>query len=130
MADILFRKVKGSADLYAKELSSLLRDLKSPFKKGDKVGIKLHWGEKGNRSFLPPEYAREIAQWLRKLGTKPFVFDTTALYSGGRRTANDSLKTAQEHGYTEKFLGCPADVFLTLLFPAFKTIHILSSPKV
>jgi len=71
MADILFRKVKGSADLYAKELSSLLGQLKSPFKKGDKVGSNFHWGEKGNHSFLPPDYAREIAEWLRNQGTNP-----------------------------------------------------------
>ena len=136
MTDILFRKVKGSADLYAKELSSLLGDLKSPFKKGDTVGIKLHWGEKGNRSYLAPDYAREIAQWLRKQGTKPFVFDTTALYSGGRRIASDSLRTAQEHGYTEKFLGCPviiADgaegrdvVDIPADFKHFKTVQVAS----
>ena len=29
------------------------------------------------------------------------------LYSGGRRTAADSLKTAAEHGFTEAYLGCP-----------------------
>ena len=31
----------------------------------------------------------------------------TVLYSGGRRTAADSLKTAAEHGFTEDYLGCP-----------------------
>jgi len=29
------------------------------------------------------------------------------LYSGGRHTAVDSLKTASDHGYTPDFLGCP-----------------------
>jgi len=33
---------------------NLLGDLNHPFVKGDSVGIKLHWGEKGNRSYLPP----------------------------------------------------------------------------
>ncbi|HET6459559.1 MAG TPA: DUF362 domain-containing protein [Syntrophales bacterium] len=133
---ILFRKVVGQPDLYAKELSSLLDELRSPFKKGDTVGIKLHWGEKGNRSFLPPVYAREIARWLRKQGAKPFVFDTTALYSGGRRIASDSLKTAEEHGYTNKFLGCPviiADgpegrdiIDMPAGFKHFKTVQVAS----
>ncbi len=40
-------------------------------------------------------------------GCNPFVFDTTVLYSGGRRTGADSLKTAAEHGFTEEYLGCP-----------------------
>jgi len=29
------------------------------------------------------------------------------LYSGGRRTGEDSLKTATAHGYIADFLGCP-----------------------
>jgi len=107
MADILFRTVNGSPSQHSKTLSFLLDDLKSPFRKGDTVGIKLHWGERGNYSFLPPTYAEEIVKWLKKLGTNPFIFDTTALYSGGRRTGVDALKTAEEHGYAEKYLGCP-----------------------
>ena len=107
MAAILFRKIEGCSDQYRNCLSSLIGDLKSPFKKGDTIGIKLHWGERGNRSFLSPTYAEAIVKWLKSLGTKPFIFDTTALYSGGRRTGTDALKTAEEHGYTEKSLGCP-----------------------
>jgi len=107
MADIFFRKIEGSSDQYRKYLSSLLGDLKSSFRKGDTVGIKLHWGEKGNRSFLPSTYAEEIVKWFQKQSIKPFIFDTTVLYSGGRRTGIDALKTAEEHGYTEKSLGCP-----------------------
>jgi len=107
MANILFRNIDGSPVQNSKILSFLLADFKNPFRKGDTVGIKLHWGERGNRSFLPPTYAEEIVKWLKKLGTKPFIFDTTALYSGGRRTGVDALKTAEEHGYAEKYLGCP-----------------------
>lgn len=75
---------------------------KIPFhqKPGATIGIKLHWGEQGNHSFIPPQHAREIAQWLKKGGMNPFVVDTTALYSGGRRSAAESLKTAAEHGFT------------------------------
>lgn len=107
MSHVFFRRIEGSSDQYTKALSSLLRDVKSPFKRGTTVGIKLHWGERGNHSFLPPVYAKEIAGWLFSQGTKPFVFDTTALYSGGRRTGSDALKTAEEHGYTADYLGCP-----------------------
>ncbi len=107
MSSILFRSIKGRSDQHIKALSSLLGDMKSPFKRGAVVGIKLHWGERGNHSFLPPVYAKEIAGWLIKQGAKPFVFDTTALYSGGRRTGSDALKTAEEHGYTADYLGCP-----------------------
>ena len=97
-------KVRGAS---VESLRTLLRKIAFPFKAGQTVGIKLHWGEKKNKNFLNPRYAREIVQWLRGSGVEPFVFDTTVLYSGGRRTGTDSLKTAQEHGYTEDYLGCP-----------------------
>ncbi|MBM4271298.1 MAG: DUF362 domain-containing protein [Deltaproteobacteria bacterium] len=107
MGEVLFREIDGSKDTYVEKLASLLGDLKNPFAKGDSVGIKLHWGERGNHSYLSPIYAKEISRWLRDQGAKPFVFDTTALYSGGRRTGSDSLLTAKEHGFVEDYLGCP-----------------------
>ncbi|MHB9097780.1 MAG: DUF362 domain-containing protein [Syntrophales bacterium] len=88
-------------------LRDLLDGLTMPFTSGDTVGIKIHWGEKGNHSFMHPRYTRTIVRWLQESGINPFVFDTTVLYSGGRRIAADSLKTAAEHGFTEAYLGCP-----------------------
>jgi uncharacterized Fe-S center protein len=107
MAKFLFEPVTGGKKPYADSLRKLLGQIQSPFASGDNVGIKLHWGEKGNKGFLPPDYAKEIAGWLISKGAKPFIFDTTVLYSGGRRTAEDSLNTAASHGYTAEFLGCP-----------------------
>jgi uncharacterized protein len=91
----------------AASLRLLLQQLKTPFSPGQKVGIKLHWGERGNHTFLAPQLAREVVRWLQERGTLPFAFDTTVLYSGSRRTGKDSLATAAEHGYHEEFLGCP-----------------------
>jgi uncharacterized protein len=88
-------------------LRHLLDAIRTPFRDGDRIGIKIHWGERGNRSFLQPAYTVEIIRWLQKSGLAPFVFDTTVLYSGGRRTGTDSLRTAAEHGFTESYLGCP-----------------------
>lgn len=79
----------------------------NPFPPGDTVGIKVHWGERGNESYLSPLYTREIVRWLAGAGNKPFVFDTTVLYSGGRRSGEESLKTAADHGFSELALGCP-----------------------
>ncbi len=104
---VFFEPVRGREKPYIVSLQNILAQFGTPFMPGDRVGIKLHWGERGNEGFLPPDYAREIARWLIVRGIKPFVFDTTVLYSGGRRTAADSLKTAAEHGYSPDFLGCP-----------------------
>lgn len=104
---ILFTPTDGTQQGGISSLQALLAKLDLPFPGGSSVGIKLHWGEKGNRSFLDPAYVREIVLWLATKDMKPFVFDTTVLYSGGRRTGKDSLETAASHGYTGEFLGCP-----------------------
>jgi len=104
--NILFSGTSGDEQAAVAALQRLLEQMYHPFRAGDSVGIKLHWGERGNESYLPPVYARAIAGWLKKQGAHPFVFDTTVLYSGGRRNGKDSLETATGHGYTEEFLGC------------------------
>jgi hypothetical protein len=81
-----------------------------PFEKGNSIGIKIHWGEIGSKYFLSPVYTREIVGWLKKENIKPFVFDTTVLYSGGRRDGSESLRTAAKHGFTEDFLGCEVKI--------------------
>ena len=54
--------------------SSFCGQLQYPFASGDNVGIKLHWGEKGNKSFLPPDYAREIAALADRQRSKTISF--------------------------------------------------------
>ena len=102
VADILH--IPGNS---TESLRGLLDLLSHPFAVGESVGIKIHWGEEGNESFLHPQYTREVVRWLTELGVRPFVFDTTVLYSGGRRSGEESLKTAADHGFTEAYLGCP-----------------------
>jgi len=102
MSDII--QVEGNS---TESLRRLLVGFGKRFSPGRTVGIKVHWGERGNTGFLHPRYTREIVRWLQESGSEPFVFDTTVLYSGGRRTASDSLETAAQHGYTEEYLDCP-----------------------
>jgi len=104
--NLLFSKIEKPEQDALVVLRDLLAKMDHPFQKGDSVGIKLHWGERGNHSYLPPEYTREIVRWLHEKDLNPFVFDTTVLYSGGRRDGRDSLETAAEHGFTKEFLGC------------------------
>ena len=91
-------------------LKAVLEKTEKPFSSGDNIAIKLHWGERGNKNYLPPVYAREIIKWLQADGIKPFVVDTTVLYSGGRHDGQESLKTAAEHGFTENYLGCEVKI--------------------
>jgi len=102
--------IGNSVDAHLPALENLLERIPCSFPSGARVGIKVHWGERGNTSFLSPIYSRQIVRWLQAKGFQPYVFDTTVLYSGGRRTAADSLKTAAANGYEEKYLGCPVVV--------------------
>jgi uncharacterized Fe-S center protein len=104
---ILFECAGTDIKSNIKALQRLLDQIEFPYKKGATVGLKLHWGEIGNLYFLSEKYAAVIVQWLKKNEVKPFIFDTTLLYSGGRRTGVDSLMTAYEHGYTPQNMGCP-----------------------
>ena len=136
MQDVIYQPGAGLGEESIQALRSLLAQLKHPFKQGERIGVKLHWGEKGNHTFLPPVFAKEIVGWLQGLGAKPFVFDTTVLYSGSRRSGEDSLKTAAGHGYSETALGCPvivADgldgrhvVDILAGYPHFKTVQVAS----
>jgi uncharacterized protein len=107
---VLFEKCQFDEKSRLKALQTVLSKMKMPFEKGNSIGIKIHWGEIGSKYFLSPVYAREIVGWLKKQNVKPFVFDTTVLYSGGRRDGNESLRTAAKHGFTEDFLGCPVKI--------------------
>jgi len=102
-----YREQHSKIESWAYTLQVELERLAYPFHPGDSIGIKLHWGERGNRSFLPPDYAKAVINWVRNHGGRPFVFDTTVLYSGSRRNGKDSLATASSHGFSEEFLGCP-----------------------
>lgn len=122
-------------DRYVSELRNLLNNLSYPYRKGARIAVKVHWGERGNRSYLSPRYAREVAVFLKERGWKPFLFDTTVLYSGGRRTGEDSLRTAALHGYGEEFIGCPLaigdgmdgrDVVDLPGYRHFKTVQVTS----
>ncbi len=70
------------------------------------AAIKLHFGEPGNLAFLRPNYARVIAEHIKKQGGKPFLTDCNTLYVGGRKNALDHLDAAYENGFSPFSAGC------------------------
>ncbi len=111
MKELIVCRTRGEGEAgHLHALKGLLGKISHPFSPGMEVGIKIHWGEQGNRSFLSPSYTREIVLWLQGLQIRPFVFDTSVLYSGGRREGAKSLETARRNGFSEETLGCPVIV--------------------
>ncbi len=99
------------------------------FRKGDRVAVKVHFGEEGNTSYLEPSFARLLVKKLKELGARPFLTDTNTLYRGGRHRTKDHLLTARKHGFSEETIGAPiviADKFVKLegAFPGGGTIRV------
>jgi len=74
---------------------------------GDLVGVKLHFGEGGNREPTPVPVVREIVASLLARGAKPFLTETSTLYRGSRQNAVDHTRTILDHGYTLEATGAP-----------------------
>ena len=73
---------------------------------GKFTAIKLHFGELGNLSFVRPNYARAMADEVKRLGGKPFLTDCNTLYVGHRKDALDHIETAYLNGFTPYTTGC------------------------
>ena len=70
------------------------------------AAIKMHFGEPGNLAFLRPNWARCVADEVKKLGGKPFLTDCNTLYVGGRKNALDHLESANLTGFNPLSTGC------------------------
>jgi uncharacterized Fe-S center protein len=79
----------------------------SVINKGDFVAIKLHPGELGTPYYVKPIYVRKLVEKIREAGGKPFLTDTTTLYTGKRHDALDLLQTVDAHGLGLESVGAP-----------------------
>jgi hypothetical protein len=68
---------------------------------GQKVAIKLHFGEKGCDTYLDPKIAKAVYKKIESLGKKPTLVECNVLYKGSRTNSTDHLKTAKEHGFAD-----------------------------
>ena len=73
---------------------------------GKFAAIKMHFGEPGNLSFLRPNFARAIADRVKKLGGMPFLTDCNTLYVGRRKNALEHMDAAYENGFFPIATGC------------------------
>jgi len=73
----------------------------------DLFAIKLHFGEVKTRSQIPPAAVRLVADKIKAAKGKPFLIETSTLYTGRRHNAVDHLMLAHEHGFTLEATGAP-----------------------
>ncbi len=91
------------------KLDSLLENVEvgERFRKGHLVALKLHFGEKGNASYVRPVFVRRIVERVRETGANPFLTDTNTLYVGTRGNSIDHLRTAVENGFDFAVVSAP-----------------------
>ena len=73
----------------------------------DQVAIKLHFGEKGNATYMSPVAVRQIVDKVKECKGKPFLTDTNTLYTGSRTNSVDHLTTAIENGFAYAVVNAP-----------------------
>ncbi len=102
MSKVFFASLKVTKTGFLEKIDKLLESsgITNSFEKNNLVGLKLHFGEKGNTAFIRPLFIKRIAKFIEREGGKPFLFDTTALYRGARANAVDYIKTAVDNGFS------------------------------
>ncbi|MGB4338608.1 MAG: DUF362 domain-containing protein [Bacillota bacterium] len=74
---------------------------------GDLVAIKVHVGEPGNLSFMPPQLVKVMVDKVTAVGATPFLTDANTLYTGGRSNAADHVRSAISNGFGYAVTGAP-----------------------
>lgn len=92
--------------------------------KDDLTAIKLHFGEKGNDSYINPVFIRQIIDKVKEKHGKPFITDTNTLYHGSRHNSVDHTITAIEHGFDYAVVGAPIIIADGMLGENEKVVEI------
>jgi len=66
-----------------------------------KIPLKVHFGEKGNLTFIKSVNYEGIIDYLKENGNEPFFIETNVLYRGQRTSKKNHIKLALKHGFTQ-----------------------------
>lgn len=104
MSKVYFKRVQ---DKDYKKLSEAAKELfeivvaeeKHEFSKV--VPIKVHFGEKGNDTYVPSDCYLGVIDSLKSRGVESAYIETNVLYRGARTTAESHKRIAIDHGFTQ-----------------------------
>lgn len=65
------------------------------------IPLKVHFGEKGNQTYIKSENFEGIIDFLKARDIESAYMETSVLYGGHRYKSEVHAKTAQEHGFTQ-----------------------------
>jgi len=99
MSDVFFVK-SGPREDMLKGLQRMYEKFSKDFNvKGKKVAVKVHFGERGNNTYLNPDFSRKICEIIRDSGGFPDLVESNCLYKGDRMKSDTHIKLAREHGF-------------------------------
>lgn len=105
MAKVYFKRYEGNDEKvlsqYAKDLLKTLVD-KESITLHKTVPIKVHFGEKGNKTFVPAICYDGIIDFLDENSIDTSFIETNVLYRGSRTTKDSHIALAKDHGFTRK----------------------------
>lgn len=104
MSNVYFKKVESkdynAFSMAARELMELLvREENHVFSKI--VPIKVHFGEKGNETYVPSDCYLDVIDYLKSNQIDSAYIETNVLYRGARTTATSHKAIALEHGFNQ-----------------------------
>ncbi|MDR3595328.1 DUF362 domain-containing protein [Clostridium sp.] len=105
MKNVYFKSI----DSYSKteEISNAARELLKKVVEEENLSlekfipIKVHFGEKGNNTFIRSENFDGVINYLKEKNIDSSFIETNVLYRGERTTKEKHVKLALEHGFTE-----------------------------
>lgn len=87
-----------------------------------KVAVKVHFGEEGNRNFLPASLMKDLV--LKENAT---LVETNVLYVGKRRYTESHIQLAKDHGFTYApidILDSEGDIYMPMQTKHYKEIRM------
>lgn len=109
-SDVYFIKVSSSGTEERTLALKRLLDKINPFwgyKKEEFIPVKLTIGDSSCVYNISPDLVKVIISKIKKIGAKPFLFDTSVIYKGERQNAVDHLNLAQSKGFGHNRVGAP-----------------------
>ncbi len=105
MSNVYYKKVDSNTTV--EEIQGITRRLlreiveRENIELGLKVPLKVHFGEKGNTTFLKSENYEGIIGFLEERDIETCYMETSVMYGGQRYKKDLHLKTAEEHGFNQ-----------------------------
>ncbi len=94
-----YSKTKDVSLAAKKLLKTIVKENNIKFEK--EIPLKVHFGEKGNETFISPKNFEGIIDFLKEKKVSAFFTDTNVLYKGERTFSKTHIALAKEHGFTK-----------------------------